>query len=230
MVVEKQDRSCEELSQITEYSSHIRDSLESNRTTNQLDLYSDLSDLASTKIPTIIEELYKDSERFFVFLSLVCKHVITKSKWKKYKESIPYYEFVTESDEAFAILIMDNNLIRYKDMINLGECKRDCWSQPKYTRMGSDRRTVGRGWSSEGKLKYFELTKAIQEWRDENNGKMMKLGSFVLKKYINMNKTKFEPHEKYMQRKKQIMESMMLSTVSVRKRKKQKTTIDFEEI
>ena len=84
----------------------------------------------------------------------------------------------------------------------MGEGKKDCWSQPKYTRMGSDRRTVGRGWSSEAKLKYFELTKAIQEWRDENNEKMMKLGSFVLKKYMNRNKTKFEPHEKYIQRKK----------------------------
>ena len=80
--------------------------------------------------------MYEDSERFYVFLlCLICKHVISRS----------YCDFITESDEAFALLILDNNAMRYGDIIKLGNSEKNLWVKPKYTRIGSDRRLQGRG-------------------------------------------------------------------------------------
>ena len=47
---------------------------------------------------------------------------------------------MTESDEAFALVILDNNATKYGDMIKLGNSKKGLWAKLEYTRIGSDRK------------------------------------------------------------------------------------------
>ena len=108
-------------------------------------------------INSIIDSLYTDKERFYIFLSLVCKHVITRMRWRKEKSVNSYYEFITESDEAFAIIILDNNYYKYRDMVRFGMGEKNQWESPKYTATHKDK-MGSRRWSMKAKTKFFYLT------------------------------------------------------------------------
>ena len=82
----------EDISQISEHSGYCVQS--EVRVKNQYELYVEIYDISSRQnINSIIDSLYTDNERFYLFLSLVCKHVITRMRWRREKSVNSYYEF-----------------------------------------------------------------------------------------------------------------------------------------
>ena len=160
---------------------------------NQKTLYEELVEISryncDTDIDKMMEELYKDNDRFYTFLILVCKHVVFKNKWRKNKINKHYYEFITESDESYAILMLDNTAERYQSMNIYGTNKNNkyLWSRTRYSRMGKIKGELGKGWSVQAKNKYFKIQNAIDNWRDNNGQRMVDIAKFVQKIYISMN-------------------------------------------
>ena len=161
---------------------------------NQLIMYEELISISrhdyKDEIGTLLKKLYEDKERFYTFLMIICKHVVRKRKWKKKKDHEHYYEFITESDEAFAILLLDNNAEKYNSMNQYGGYKQS-WKPPKYSRCNVRGETNGKGWSYQAQIKYFKLKIAIIKWRDNNEDQMVELAKYVNNKYrINNNEKK----------------------------------------
>ena len=194
---------------------------------DQLMIYEELVCIAKldykNEIKTIIRRLYEDKERFYAFLVLVCKNVIRKRKWKKKKDQQHYYEFVTESDEAFAILLLDNNAEKYKSMNQHGD-NRHSWQQPKYSRKCATGKFNGKGWSFVAMAKYFKIKNAIEEWRDNNEDRMVEIARYVYSKYrINSNNNANIEDEHYDSEIKNLCEeSMIKSMTTIRPKRKRK--------
>ena len=60
-----------------------------NMKRNQICHYEELIDIArqdyEDKAENMLTNLYEDKERFYKFLILVCKHIVTKKKWRRKK-------------------------------------------------------------------------------------------------------------------------------------------------
>ena len=201
-----------------------------NEHKSQSDLFQELLDIAvknedkesGITWDDIVKQLYESNERFYQFVMLVCKHVITKTKWKNSKMGSYYFEFISESDEAFALLMMDNNADRLIDMVELGKERYVDWRRTKYTPTGKG--CVGRGWSLVGKKKFYSLESAITRWRDENDDRMQDLGEYVNSKYVEKESdmplldVDNERNEERMKCLKRSVESSIVGSLSKRKR------------
>ena len=60
-----------------------------------------------------MDKIYSREDLFHMFLRLVVKNVIFKNNWNHKRDSIKYYKYVTVSDEAFAMLVLENHGERY---------------------------------------------------------------------------------------------------------------------
>ena len=77
--MDNSDGSHEDISQISENSGRGEASVV--KVKNQYELYMEIYEISSRQnITSIIDSLYTDKERFYLFLSLVCKHVITRMR------------------------------------------------------------------------------------------------------------------------------------------------------
>ena len=224
--MDNSDGSHEDISQISEQSGRGEESVV--KVKNQYELYMEIYEISSRQhINSIIDSLYTDKERFYLFLSLVCKHVITRMRWRREKVVNPYYEFITESDEAFALIILDNNYYKYRDMVRLGMGNKDQWESSKYTTTHKNK-LGSRRWCTKAKSKFFYLTQAIREWRENNGNQMKELATYVLDKY--KTSCEYEKIDSYWDNDETtqqfIKESMLMSTSINRKRKRMNTKIE----
>ena len=134
-----------------------------------------------------MDKIYSREDLFHMFLRLVVKNVIFKNNWNHKRDSIKYYKYVTVSDEAFAMLMLENHGERYMHMMD----GKDLATQPapKYTQVkGSS--SINKGWSDEGKMRYMELVMETERWRSENLHRMELLSIYVLKRETAISKKK----------------------------------------
>jgi hypothetical protein len=165
-----------------------------------------------------MDKIYSRDDLFHIFLRLVVKNVIFKNNWNHKRDSIKYYKYVTVSDEAFAMLVLENHGERYMHMM---AGKDDALQpDPKYTQVkGSG--SINKGWSDEGKMRYMELVMETEQWHNENLHKMEVLYTYVLRKETAISKKK--------QRKRSVEDMDDGTTVSSRleAQTKQKQLEDF---
>ena len=140
-----------------------------------------------------IEDIYSDSDLFYLFHSICVKNVIFRTKWKKGICREPYYKYTDESDEAFAFLVLVNNANRIKDMANphKGEDER---RQPLYTdaTKSSTYKTgrTSKGWTTDAILMFATLQQRVCDFRIKCKESIEKLGRDVLGFYRNNYGTK----------------------------------------
>ena len=104
--------------------------------------------------------------------------VVFKTKWKALCNKKLYYDFVTVQDEAFGFLVLENNGLRYLDMmINPNKGKKD-WIQPKYTIVNGIHKKSKRGWSLDGRIRFMELVEEVEERRKKDG--ITNLANYVL--------------------------------------------------
>ena len=58
-------------------------------------------------------EVYNDDDLFFTFHSICVANVLFRTKWKRHRLVDMYDKYTDESDEAFAFVILENNVQRY---------------------------------------------------------------------------------------------------------------------
>lgn len=142
-------------------------------------------------IEYILKTLYENEEMFYIYLHFCVSNVITKTKWKHNKIDNSYYNYITVSDEALTLLILDNNAKRYLQMSkDLGgnnvlqlNGQTHALIKPKYTLVNGSRKFRGKGWNRQGRMRYMELSVAIEEWRGKNERIMTKLAGWIMNRY-----------------------------------------------
>ena len=137
----------------------------------------------ATCVPPLskIMEARKNTVFYPQFCKTFLKCVVGDTKWRSNHLKLPMGEFVTVTDEAFALLITFNCHERWQEMWvqqnwqaknSLGE--KSVWVTPKFTNGGKNSQN-GRtrkhcGWSNEGIQKFNELCVFVQQDRKEHRG------------------------------------------------------------
>ena len=111
------------------------------------------------------EEIYNNVYLFLLFHMTCIVIVIFKRNWNKYRSTQNYYTYVSPSDEAFAYIILENNAERYTEIADSKIHKKDYCKTTKYT-FGNDQRLKGVGWKNEGILKFFNIQKRVELFRE----------------------------------------------------------------
>ena len=144
-----------------------------------------------------IEDIYSDSDLFYLFHSICVKNVIFRTKWKKGICREPYYKYTDESDEEFAFLVLVNNANRITDMANPHKGM-DEWRQPLYTdaTKSSTYKTgrTSKGWTTDAILMFANLQQRVCDFKIKSKESIEKLGRDVLELYRLNYGTKGEDH------------------------------------
>ena len=113
-----------------------------------------------------IEKIYesKDNELLYIFY-LKCVSVVSgKRKWNKYSQSKKLRTFVTPSDEAFAMVCIENNLPKWMEEVRTGKMKPNEKKRSLYTEEDNQK-----CWSIKGLLRYMQLCKICTNMRNGEN-------------------------------------------------------------
>jgi len=150
---------------------NIESDLQDNQTNEQVN---DSSQRLMTKVLKLIQEnkcdeILKQKTLHLYFLKKCVVIVTGKRRWKENAGNEDYDMFVHPSDESFAMLVLENNILRYKDMVKHKSTNPNFLSTPRYTTVTrKGQKTMSRGWSDVGKLRYKKLTKMIIEMRSKD--------------------------------------------------------------
>ena len=126
-----------------------------------------------------------NKELHYYFLKHCVVNVITRKKWKENCARNDYYNYITPSDEGFALVVIDNNIERYRQMqLNTDPDFKD-FEQPKYTTVTNKgaANNVGKGWNDKGKIEFQRYTEMVIEKRSERS--WLEKRARVIKKMAN---------------------------------------------
>ena len=94
------------------------------------------------------------NNKAFVFMvDFIHGSLIGKRQWKRNKLIMPVSKQLTVSDEAFVLLVLENNW----EILN-----NDDFAEPKYTSRKKTSNKRNDGWSNDGILQYNELQEKIK--------------------------------------------------------------------
>lgn len=163
-------------------------------------LNKDMLDLIDTSmkdnLSEIVTKVLGDVNVYKLFLRTVLFSVIRRKRWNDNYRNKAYHEFITPSDEAFGILVLDNSGDRFICMALNMKTDNKNMCIPKYTTVNGEKkmRVTDRGWDSIGTRRYFKLEKEITEWR-QKNGDIMEDIDKALKDEYNVNNEAYEEDE-----------------------------------
>ena len=117
-------------------------------------------------------QLRMEEEQYTLFLDKFVRQVVGARKFDKLSVDMPLPAYAKVSDEAFALLIYENQEERWKLMIEHGTTKID--KAAKYTDGGKSTKETGRsrkarGWDNKGIKRFNELCQMVQTDRGGNH-------------------------------------------------------------
>ena len=127
------------------------------------------------KTHLILKTKHEDVLKAFLFN--VLPFGIGKSKWNHCVKELNLKTFVSTSDEAFAMLALENNSIKWLDeLINPNTKKKDL--ERTYYSQGNEK-NKSPGWTDEGIDRFLELGELVKKVRKENVERMNKFNEWV---------------------------------------------------
>jgi len=111
-----------------------------------------------------LENMRRDAEQKEVFLTFVntcLVHFCSSMTWRYAAYNTVISEIFTASDEAFAMLLLENNANDYKKMVVLNKKLSRKEAKPKYTKDPNNTDKF-KGWSKYGIRRYNYLVKVVQ--------------------------------------------------------------------
>ena len=127
---------------------------------------SDVNELVSKK--------RMDKDKYKWFYTNVLSHVVGRVYWKKYEAERGGMEMATVSDEAMALLLLENGFESWmhKNLMGGSEQVSRESVPPKYTVREKDGSTKEfKGWSDDGLERFNELCQEVTEDRTKNGKK-----------------------------------------------------------
>ena len=121
-------------------------------------------------------------ELIYYFVITCLSYSTGKRKWNKFSHRKKLNEFVTYSDEAFALIVLENNAEKWLQGARYPDLKKHELPKAIYTESGES----GNKWSMHGQKRYVDLcTKCIQRRMaitEEDKEKMVGIENMVLEK------------------------------------------------
>ena len=110
-----------------------------------------------------------EEEMMHVFCNYFVPCIVGKAAWKRTKAMFVISKIMTVSDEAFLLLVLENNWDLWMEMAEHDRAVKDCQQKPKYTNAKGNGRTIkGGGWMDEGLHRYNEIHEMVVKARKEN--------------------------------------------------------------
>ena len=125
-----------------------------------------------TWMPKNIEKIHdkQDNDLLYFFYSECVSRVVGKRKWNKYSQVRKMGNFVTTSDEAFAMIILENNLPKWMDELrHNGRLARNEKRKSLYTQEDKSK-----GWSNKGQKRFIELCRICEDRRKGTEEKKLR--------------------------------------------------------
>jgi len=113
-------------------------------------------------------------EVFLTFVTICLVHSCSSMKWRYHAYNSVISDIFTESDEAFAMLLLENNAKDYKQMVVLKRKLTRKEAMPKYTK-DSNMTEKFKGWSKKGIKRYNDLIKVVKRNRLTTHSKNMEV-------------------------------------------------------
>ena len=158
-----------------------------------------LDDILSLR-PSIIEKEGEMKDNGYVwYLDNILQLVAGKRKWKRDKHNQLVTEAVSISDEAFGMIVLENNWSRWSNMA-LNKNTSVSSVSSKFTTKGKCNENF-KGWSYDGQMRFIELAKQIKKDRRSGIGKAAEMKFLKFKQRGNSNqendneKSEFEKSE-----------------------------------
>ena len=110
----------------------------------------------------LIDLYFKDDENVvYEFVTKVLAYVFSKRQWNLLSVEMKYDEFVTNSDEAFALLLVENNCYKWEDVFLNPDLPKDRRVKTQWTECNGDKK-----WSIEGMMRYKQLYEKLEEYKE----------------------------------------------------------------
>ena len=113
-------------------------------------------------------------EIFLTFVNICLVHFCSSMKWRYHAYNSVISDIFTESDEAFAMLLLENNAKDYKQMVVLDRKLTRKEAMPKYTK-DPNMTEKFKGWSKNGIKRYNDLIKVVKRNRLTTHSKEMEV-------------------------------------------------------
>ena len=130
-------------------------------------------------LETTIEKIYEcgNMELIYYWVTNGLSNSTGKRKWNKFSSDRRMKEFVTFSDEAFAMLALENNAEKWRDSVKFPEMKKKDLPKARYTE-GEE----GNGWSEAGLMRFIELFRMVVKKRKDGGETRKTIENEVLKR------------------------------------------------
>ena len=118
------------------------------------------------KIESILES--DNDDLIYVFYVTCVSRIVCKRKWNECSQSKLLHTFVDPTDEAFAMLVLENNVAKWMDELCHGQTIGNEGRRRTLYTQGQE----GRRWSKDGIMRFVELWKHCNEFRGGNRSKV----------------------------------------------------------
>ena len=121
------------------------------------------------KVETIRAE---GADADFQLLCEICfEPMMSREQWKLNHSKIAISTLLTVSDEAFALLTLENNVEEWMELAVKGQDAVKKGDKTKYTSVGMNKDGTKKGWSLEGKKRFNEIYDAVVTERASQRSK-----------------------------------------------------------
>ena len=117
------------------------------------------------KIETILES--ENDTLIYMFYLICVSRAVGKRKWNVYCKTKLLHEFVTPADEAFAMLVLENNVAKWMSEIRFANTQ---IPEERFKALYTQGKT-GRKWNSCGTKRYIYLVKICKAYRLDDDKK-----------------------------------------------------------
>lgn len=165
----------------------VQNQAANRRRTNNAQSTTPMHDILKLIEENKISLLYENKNLHYYFLKHCVINVVSIKRWKENISRYDYSRFVHPSDEGFALVVLENNIIRYREMrdreLEMNEANNEDdddddhdYTQPLYTVVTKKgRKSSGKGWTDKGKMRFQEFTQFVrnkrqnERWMEDRN-------------------------------------------------------------
>ena len=133
-------------------------------------------------IPRTIEKIFHcpNDDLIYLFYTTCVSQSVGKRKWNQFSKMKPLSAFVSPADEAFAMVVIENNVAKWMNEIRFGKQKQHNY---QFKTMYTDG-AGGRQWTSEGITRFINLVKLCKQFRvsEQEKAKYQEIENMIIRR------------------------------------------------
>jgi hypothetical protein len=127
-----------------------------------------------------LEDIYRYSEEvIYAFVTVILVKVVGSSRYRSASCMMKMNKYVDKSDEAFALVCVENSCEKWIDALNFPDMKQKDLMFSRYTQ---NRLNNQRKWGSKGIRRFMAIIDALDRWKVNNKEIYCNILDMILKK------------------------------------------------